>query len=69
MTTNELPPRPIPKPFVPDPRFPPLPEGAWKTTFGMFDGDELMKEIDAEGAKWREELRQRDLAEWDRENA
>lgn len=38
------------------------------TTIGMFDGDGLMKEIDEQGAKWRREQTERELAEWDREN-
>jgi hypothetical protein len=31
----------------------------WLSTVGMFSGDEVMKRIDAEGAKWREREREK----------
>jgi hypothetical protein len=36
---------------------------AWMSTIGMFSGDELMKEIDEEGALWRREQTELELAE------
>lgn len=42
---------------------PPPDRDAWQTTLGMFDGDELMLEIDALGAQWRKEQAERDIAE------
>ncbi|TDU81547.1 hypothetical protein EI77_00857 [Prosthecobacter fusiformis] len=39
----------------PDPR-------AWMSTIGMFSGDELMKEIDAEGARLRREQTKHELS-------
>jgi len=36
---------------------------AWISTIGMFSGDDLMKEIDAEGARWRREQAEQELAE------
>ncbi|WP_395752628.1 hypothetical protein [Prosthecobacter sp.] len=42
---------------------PPTARDAWQTTLGMFDGDELMMEIDELGAQWRKEQAERDIAE------
>lgn len=43
---------------------PPQPDrDAWQTTLGMFDGDELMMEIDELGAQWRKEQAEKDIAE------
>jgi hypothetical protein len=39
----------------------------WRRTLGMFAGDELMKEIDAEGRKIREADRKATLAAMDAE--
>ena len=39
----------------------------WRRTLGMFAGDELMKEIDAEARKIREADRQAAIAELDAE--
>lgn len=36
---------------------------AWISTIGMFSGDDLMKEIDAEGARWRREQSEQEIAE------
>lgn len=42
---------------------PPPDRDAWQSTLGMFDGDELMMEIDELGAQWRREQAERDMAE------
>lgn len=43
---------------------PPAPDrDAWQTTFGMFDGDALMMEVDELGAQWRKEQAEQDIAE------
>ncbi len=42
---------------------PPPDRNAWQSTLGMFDGDELMMEVDALGAQWRKEQAERDIAE------
>ena len=36
------------------------PEG-WRSVVGMFGDDELMKQVDAEGRRWREEENRRSL--------
>lgn len=36
---------------------------AWLSTIGMFSGDDLMKEIDVEGARWRREQSEQEIAE------
>ena len=41
----------------------------WRRTLGMFAGDELMKEIDAEARKFREEDRRATIAEIDAEQS
>lgn len=43
---------------------PSLPDrSAWQSTLGMFDGDELMMEIDALDAQWRKDQAELDIAE------
>ncbi|WP_395737971.1 hypothetical protein [Prosthecobacter sp.] len=48
---------------------PPQPDGdAWQSTVGMFDGNELMIEIDALGAQWRKEQAEKEIAEMEAVN-
>jgi hypothetical protein len=37
------------------------PAGSWRRVVGMFDDDELMKQVDEEGRRWRAEENRRSL--------
>jgi hypothetical protein len=37
------------------------PPGDWRKVVGLFDADELMKEVDEEGRRWREEENRRSV--------